>query len=234
VPPGPPEGRYLVRSSADAELEAVLVLGGVLATVVRPEPFASREHAELWLEQLRDDDDALHAELLSALAIVNRALRAQRLARADPFVAELSAAAPLVVRVGYGEGEALADGRFADAVELPRGRKRKVKRSMESPEERFAALLGGREAPLVAEELVLRARADLDGGRPREAALQARVGLEALLAERPDSDVTGFRDAVGAAANAALEGSLSAPEAEALTEALKAMEAELRRYRLGG
>ena len=60
---------------------------------------------------------------------------------------------------------------------------------MEAPEERFAALLGGRESPLAAEELVLRARADLDAGRPREAALQARVALEALLAElgRPPS-----------------------------------------------
>jgi hypothetical protein len=224
----------MVRSPAEAELEAVLVIGGVLATVVRPEPFASREHAELWLDQLRDQEDALQAELVSALAVVNRALRAQRLARADPSVAELSAAAPLVVRVGYGGGEALADGRFAEAVEVPRGKKRKVKRSMETPEERFAALLGGREAPLVAEELVLRARADLDAGRPREAALQARVGLEALLAERPDADVAGFRDAVGAAANAALGGDLSDPELSALTEAVEAMESELRRYRLGG
>ncbi len=54
---------------------------------------------------------------------------------------------------------------------------------MEAPEERFAALLGAREQALVGEELVLRARADLDAGRPREAALQARVALEALLAE---------------------------------------------------
>ena len=51
---------------------------------------------------------------------------------------------------------------------------------MEAPDERFAALLGAREQPLVAEELVLRARMDLDAGRPREAALQARVALEAL------------------------------------------------------
>jgi hypothetical protein len=223
-----------VRSVEDGPIEAVLVLGGALATVVRPEPFASREHAALWLEKLRDQEDALHAEHLSALRIVNRALRAQRLARADHFVAELSAAAPLAVRVGYGQGESVADGRFADAVEVPRGGKRKVKRSMESPEERFAALLGGREAPLVAEELVLRARADLDASRPREAALQARVALEALVAERGDAELAGHREAVGVAANAALAGELSAAELDALTEAIEAMEAELRRHRLGG
>ena len=39
---------------------------------------------------------------------------------------------------------------------------------------------------LACEELVLRARADLDAGRFREAALQARVALESLLAEMPE------------------------------------------------
>ena len=44
-------------------------------------------------------------------------------------------------------------------------------------------MLGGRERVDVCETLLLRARADLDAGREREAALQLRVGLEALLAE---------------------------------------------------
>jgi hypothetical protein len=223
-----------VRSSGEGELEAVLVLSGAVATVVRPEPFASLSEAEAWLAAVRGSADELQAELNAALAIVNRALRAQRLAAADPYVAELSTAALLGARVGHGSGEALADGRYGEAAEIPLSRKPRVKRSMEAPEERFAALLGGREAPLVAEELVLRARADLDGGRVREAALQARVALEALLAERAGSNVAGFRDAVGAAANAALSGDLGAAELSALTEAIKGMEAELRRHRLGG
>ena len=54
---------------------------------------------------------------------------------------------------------------------------------MEAPEQRFAALVGARERAGVAEDLVLRARLDLDAGHLREAALQARVALEALLAE---------------------------------------------------
>jgi hypothetical protein len=53
------------------------------------------------------------------------------------------------------------------------------------------------------------------------------VALEALeLAEH--------RDAVGLAANAALLGELSGSEVQALTEAVKGMEAALRRHRLGG
>ena len=47
----------------------------------------------------------------------------------------------------------------------------------------MAATLGRREARIACETLLLRARADLDGERTREAALQLRVGLEALLAE---------------------------------------------------
>ena len=44
-------------------------------------------------------------------------------------------------------------------------------------------MLGGRERLDACETLLLRARADLDAGRRREAALQLRVGLEALLVE---------------------------------------------------
>ena len=56
---------------------------------------------------------------------------------------------------------------------------------------------------LACEELVLRARADLDAGRVREAALQARMALESLLAELPEMPddrrpaLEGDREAVG-------------------------------------
>ena len=134
----------------------------------------------------------------------------------------------LVARVGYGSGEEVADGRFAEALELPRPGARRARRSMEAPEERFAALLGGRERGLAAEELVLRARADLDAGRMREAALQARVALEALLAaswrrrtrapRASRSRATARRSA--SAANAALRGELPGDSAAALDEAV--------------
>ncbi len=109
---------------------------------------------------------------------------------------------------------------------------------MEAPEERFAALLSGREEALPAEELVLRARADLTAGRLQEAALQARVAIEALLAALPDSPdtatVSAHRDTCASAANAALRGPLPGDEAAALEEAVAAMEKALKRRRLGG
>lgn len=198
------------------------------ATVVRPEPFPAREEAAAWLATLRRDGETRDTELELALRVINRALRAQRAAAADPYVGALSAERALVVRLGYGDGEAVVGGRFAEAFELPRSGPR-VRRSMEAPEERFAAILGGREDVLVAEELVLRARADLDAGCRREAALQARVALEALLAET-DAQLADERRRVIEAAAAALEGE----PGEALEPAVEAMERVLRRRRLGG
>ena len=93
-----------------------------------------------------------------------------------------------MVRIGYGSGDEVADGRFGEAASSRGPAARRARRSMEAPEERFAALLGGREEVLPAEELVLRARADLNAGRVAEAALQARVAIEALLAAQVASD----------------------------------------------
>jgi hypothetical protein len=226
---GAPERARKPRSVDEAAPEPVPTSR---ATVVRPSPLDSPAE---WLAALRADKEALDLELSAALAMLNRALSAWRAAAADPYGSEVSFDRALVARVGFGAGEAVAEGRFAEALELPRPGARRVKRSMEAPEERFAAMLGARQAQLVAEELVLRARADLNAERPREAALQARVALEALMAELGEgAGLVSHREAVGAAANAALAGDLGAPERQALTEAVKEMEAALRRHRLGG
>jgi hypothetical protein len=258
---GPPDGSYMARSSPDGPLDAVLVLGTLgaperrrlrgrrarpveetepepvptsRATIVRPEPFGSRDEAARWLSDLRADDSAMESVLDGALRTLNRALRALRAATADPWLSEVSADRALVVRIGYGRGEAVTEGRYGEALELPRAGARPVKRSMEAPDERFAALVGAREKALVGEELVLRARADLASGRPREAALQARVALEALIAELPESTLPEWRGPVGKAANTALQGELDAGETASIEDGVRAMETALRRHRLRG
>jgi hypothetical protein len=156
-------------------------------------------------------------------------------------VTEVSPARALVARVGYGSGDEMADGRFGEAREVPVSGQGRPRRSMEAPEERFAALLGGREEVLPAEELVLRARADLNAGRLAEAALQARVAIEALLAAEvaspesgpPGGSLAAHREAIGAAANAALREGLPGDGAASLEEAVAAMELALKRRRLG-
>ena len=248
----------MVRTRPDEEPEAILVLGTLgaperrrlrgrrgrtleaadpepvptsRATLIGPRPFASRDQAEAWLAEVRSSDERTDAELRMAARRLSHALHAQRVAAADPHVPDASPDKALAIRIGFGAGEQVADGRYASAWELP-GQARRTKRSMEAPDERFAAILGGRTQALACEELVLRARSDLEGGRTREAALQARVALEALLAELPGSDLTEERRAVGDAANAALRGDLPRDSAVAVAEAVRRMEAALKRRRL--
>ena len=105
-------------------------------------------------------------------------------------------------------------------------------------------MLGGRERLDACETLLLRARADLDAGRRREAALQLRVGLEALLVELdgaladPDhekdmAELEGPPAEAGEAANEALRGDLDAERgAPGRRELLELCERVLRRRRV--
>lgn len=204
------------------------------ATVVRPQPFADAAAADAWLDGLRSDRDAAHAEVDAAVAILNRAVQAYRIAAADPYATPVGTVRALVTRVGYGDGNAVADGRAQRAWELPPGGPRKRLRSMEAPDERFASILGGRREALACEELVLRAATDLRAGRDREAALETRVALEALLAEVPEAGepLAGCRADASDAAAAALEGPLDASGRERLAAVIEAMERQLRNRRL--
>jgi hypothetical protein len=256
-----------VRANADGDPEAVLILSTLgapqrrrlrgrrgrtvdeafpapvptnRATVVRSEPFADATAAEDWLARLQDDDERRAQELTWALGVVNRSLHAYRVANGDGHARDVSARQALQVRLGYGSGDDAVEGRYAAAWELPAGDATKARRSMDAPDERFAALVGAREKALACEELVLRARMDLDAGRTREAALQARVALEALLAELRDipgdrrGPLEADRPDIGAAANAALAGSLPPELTEALSGSVGRMEAALRARRVAG
>jgi hypothetical protein len=262
---GPGDGRYMVRDDPGAEPETVLVLSTLAAperrrlrgrkgkvveaaspeavptsraTVVHTDPFSTPDHAEVWLSAIRDDEERRDGELDRALATLNDALHAYRVSRADPYVRDVALDQALVARIGFGSGDDAVAGMFKQAWELPRGGVARARRSMEAPEERFAALLSGRESVLACEELVLRARMDLGAGRAREAALQARVALEALLAEMPRlapdrrSELEADRTTIGDAANAALRGDLREELAEALDASVGRMEAALRARRL--
>ena len=85
-----------------------------------------------------------------------------------------------------------------------------------------------------ASELVLRARLDLEAGRPREAALQARIALEAILAELPAGDpargeLEASRAAVADAANAALQGDPPGELRESVERTVRLMRSALGR-----
>ena len=199
-------------------------------------PEVEVDDARAWMSEA--DPDAVE----DAVDVVNQVLHAHRLAAADPYAGEVSREQALVVRLGFGSGDQVAEGRWEEAVEVPASRepRRGRRTSALRPQERLAALLGGRDAALACEDLVLRARADLDAGRPRQAALQVRVALEAALAEldgpaarardMPDrlAELRERRTAIGEAANQALTGPLPAAAATAVAETLARLEAALR------
>ena len=179
------------------------------------------------------------AEAARAVAVLNRVLHLQRVATADHAAREASRAQALVVRIGYGEGEQVADGQWAQARELPLPRARTRREAALRPQERLSALLGTRDAALACEELTLRARADVDAGRRREAALQLRVALQAAVAELPPWSERGDLVAriaeldelwpdVDAAAEAALRGGVDDEVFARAEHALGRLEAALR------
>jgi hypothetical protein len=185
----PPQGERRRRRgrSAPADPEpAPLAL--TRATVIRAAtPFGDRAEAARWLDEACEDEDRIEALAGEAIATLNRALHAQAVAAADPYGRQLTPEQAERVLLAYASGEEAAGGRFSDSRQIdltPRAVSRRRQREEElRPQERVAAILRGREQLDACETLLLRARADFDAGRNREAALQLRVSLEALLAE---------------------------------------------------
>lgn len=202
------------------------------ATLIRPRPFADEAEADRWLSAVGSDRDLWGRLASEATGELNRLLHAHRTAVGDPHVADVDPGRAVAVRFGYGTGDEVADGRWRAASELSEPeRRRLIRRDYEAlrPQERVAAVLGGRERIGPHEELIVRARGDFDAGRLGEAALGLNAALRALAAAGGD---------VGAAATAAAEadGAVLAgrdPDRTALGEALRVAEAAIRKRALG-
>jgi hypothetical protein len=254
---GPEPGRYVVRRYAGDAAQHVVVIGGLAAP--RRRRFGGRrvrmaDPAAAPVEVTRAtviapgamDEDAAAAWLAdaagavdAALAVLNRALHAARIAAADPFVAEVALRHALVTRIGYGTGEEVADGSWSTARELPAASAAVPRAAALRPQERFAALLAARDVALACELLALRARADLDHERPREAALQLEAALAVAATELESwRELPGMAErlavlralapSVAAAATAARAGGLDDDARVAVAHALARLEAALR------
>ena len=265
------DGRYLMRGGDHEDAEAVVVvqtLGGAPAgrrprrrrprpaepggdspevpltrlTVIPAEP-SELDAAAQELQRTAGDPEAAEARVTAGLRAVNAVLRAHRVTTHDPYGHEIGREAVLIARIGYGTGDGLAEGRWEEAVEIPQpGRSRRRAQALR-PQERLAAVLAGREPIDVCETLLLRARADLDQGRTREAALQLRAGLDALLVELPADGAEGDqardlavlqerRESTAEAAQEALAGELSAKRGDDVAETLGICERVLRRRQI--
>jgi hypothetical protein len=246
APPQPHKRRRRARGIDPEPAAAPLPLAR--ATAIRAfSPFADEDAARRWLAAATEAEETGDEIVADAVALLNRALHAQRVAAVEAHSRELTPERAVAVRIGFGAGEEVADGRFTEAREVDvwasgASRRRRREEGMR-PQERVAAVLGGRERLDVCETLLLRARADLDAGREREATLQLRIGLEALLAEiggtKGDAghadDIETLREnrrEAGAAATAALAGELPPERLPQVEELLAVCERVLRRRRV--
>lgn len=211
------------------------------------EPFESAGGAARWLTAASGSEEEAEALLEEGIGLLNRALHAQAAAAAEPLGAERRPEHAVAVRIGFGSGEEVAAGRFAEAKRVDArgggGSRRRRREEALRPQERVAAVLGGRERIDACETLLLRARADLDAGRRREAALQLRIALEAMLVELAgaladpghEEDMTSLearRGEAGELANEALHRDLDDERERSVRELIEIAERILRRRRV--
>jgi hypothetical protein len=209
-------------------------------------PFGDEDEARRWLEEATEADETVDVLVSEGIALLNRALHVRAVAGADPHANQLAPDQAVTVRLGYGSGEETAEGEFSAAREVDvraAASRRRRRREDLAPQERLAAVLGGNEGIDACESLLLRARSDLDAGRPRESALQLRIGLEALLVElrgavsdpgheRDMATLEERHEEAETIAAAAIETDLSAEQQEAVKELLEIAERILRRRRV--
>lgn len=174
--------RRRAAATAAGELTEPPAVPVARVTVVHSQPIERDEAARAWLHGLDAEQ-----EVEIAFAALNRLLAAHRLAAADPYAREVTLAQALAIRAGFGTGEHVAQGRWLQARELTlpraprRGRRRRA--AILGSQERLARLLASEQSALLCEELALRARLDLDGGRLAHAASELERALATALVE---------------------------------------------------
>lgn len=208
---GVPDGRWMLRAADSGTVEHVLVLATVAApragesrrfrrrVAVEPEPapadvpvtrvtviatqgLQDEEAGRAWLARV----DPEH-EIELAFSSLNRLLAAHRIAAADPYVHEVAPEQATVMRAGFGVGEQVAEGRWLQAQKLhmrrPSRRRRARRAAILHSHEHLASVLSSKRRPLLCEELALRARLDLDLGRPALAAAELERALSLAVVE---------------------------------------------------
>jgi len=167
------DGRYLARATEEGEADRVLIVQTFGAphperrmrrrrtrrveapgepetvpvtrvTVARSEPFDGESAARRWLEATADSPERRVGEAKDAVALLNRALAAVREAAEDPLVHDVGASQALAIRIGYGTGDDLVEGRWSEARQLPPPPT--PRRASLDPQQHVAEVLSGRES----------------------------------------------------------------------------------------
>ena len=212
-------------------------------TVISSTGFEDEAAAKEWLERCRRDESAQRDLTGGSLLVVNRAIHGHRVAGSDPYVRDVSQAQAQAIRIGYGTGDDVVDGHWRDAYDVHlEAAKRSNRRQILAPQEELAGILSGKVPAYVSDDLVIRARLDVEQGRHEQAALQLRAGLDAFAAEMArDEEPTRGGNAVDKHISLshelsaeALKGKLSDDHVVELRETITQVERLLRRRRYRG
>lgn len=247
---GPPAGRYRVGDPPEDVLVlsahgAAIAEGGLLRRRRRPSGTADEPEAvtvqrvalvraaqplglstaSSWLRGTATDAELRATWVGAALQAANVAIRAHRLAVADPYAVEVTAADVRVARLIVASAEQLAAGTWEEARAVPARRGDRTRDEEVRSGAQVAAALAGRQALGDAHDLALRALLDLEHGRPRAAAmgLQAAVLLGTAEAGPGGDRLDDVRDAADAFAMSALAGDLPSDDQARLADALRAV-----------
>jgi hypothetical protein len=183
----PPARRKRRRPKQSGHSDLPTTLAVTTVTVIRAyEPLGAEAAAKEWLARAADDE-FLDPLLDESFAALERALAAEAAATGRPFAASPTLDQALSARVGFGDGDRVADGRFTDALDVDArggtaGRKRE-RLNRTRPLARIAAILGEKDMAGACEFLVPRVRADLDAGRTMTAGLMIENAARATVLE---------------------------------------------------
>jgi hypothetical protein len=175
--------RRKTRPAAPGEEPAPVALA--LATIIRATSRTTSEaDAQKLLRAIDSSEEEQEKWVAAAIADLNLAIRAYRVAALDPYAIEVTRADPRRVRIGYGNGADVYKGAWSAAIAIPAPRAPKLRRGEKlAPTEAVAGVLSGRAFALDSESLIMRALLDVDQGRTRSAAVQLRAGYEMFWAE---------------------------------------------------
>lgn len=157
-------------------------------TLIKSKPFEREGAAADWLAEVAASEEVSAGLAEETARTLNRAIQAHRISAPDPYAADLHHGAAAMIRFGYGTGEEVAEGRWSEAVEMTEARRRSMlaaRRADIGPQERVAAVLGGREPPLPHEELLAAARRALAEQREAEAATLLEAAARSHLRSHP-------------------------------------------------
>ncbi len=157
-----------------------------VTVVLAHDPLGTESQAKEWLSRI-EDDDFIQGLFDQALATLDRAFAAEAAATGRAYGESPLLNQILRAKIGFGDGDRVADGRFVDAFDVDaRGgtaSPRRERRNRTRPLARIAAILGEKDQAKACEFLVPRVRADLDAGRVLAAALAAETAIRATVVE---------------------------------------------------